>query len=76
MRYIKGFISMIPEIKRRVKQEKVGSVEFENEVIIEIQTGSYRTTRGYTVVTAICDEIAYWYTDQRAVNGDKEIIRA
>jgi hypothetical protein len=76
LNYIKGFIHSIPAIKLLVKEERVSSVEFNNRVLIEIHTCSFRTVRGYTMVNAICDEIGFWRTDQRAKNRDKEVIRA
>jgi hypothetical protein len=76
MRYIKGFTEAIPEIKGLVKRSLATRVEFNNRVVIEIHTSSFRSIRGYTFVSAICDEIGFWYSDKRAVNHDKEIIRA
>jgi hypothetical protein len=46
-----------------------------NGVTIKIQTASYQRVRGYTVVAAICDEIAFW-RDETSANPDIEIIRA
>ena len=35
-------------------------------ISIEITTASYRTIRGYTVVAALCDEIAFWRSEESA----------
>ena len=45
-------------------------------VVIEISTASFRTTRGYSFAGVICDEIAYWYSDESSANPDREIVRA
>ena len=42
---------------------------------IEVHTASFRTIRGYTVVAAILDELAFWPTDD-AADPDAEIIAA
>jgi hypothetical protein len=44
-------------------------------VSIEVHTASYRTTRGYTVVGAVLDEVAYWSVEDSS-NPDHEIVNA
>src|SRR5262249_41747594 len=46
-----------------------------NRVTIEVHTASFRAVRGYTAVAAICDEVAFWRTEESA-NPDTEIIAA
>ena len=36
----------------------------------------FRAVRGYTVVAALCDEIAFWPVDTDAANPDTEILAA
>ena len=40
-----------------------------------MHTASFRTVRGYTVAAAICDEIAFWRSEESA-NPDTEILAA
>ena len=40
-----------------------------------MHTSSFRTVRGYTIVAAICDELAFWRSDESA-NPDVEILKA
>ena len=42
---------------------------------IEIHTASYRSIRGYTVIGAVCDEMAFWNVEDSA-NPDTEILTA
>src|SRR5262249_26076894 len=42
----------------------------------EIQTASFRTVRGYTIIAALLDEIGFWRTDEGFANPDQEIIAA
>jgi len=44
-------------------------------ITIEIHTSSYRAVRGYTVVGAVLDELAFWPTDDSA-NPDTEVLNA
>ena len=47
-----------------------------DRVVIEIRAASYRTTRGYTVVAALLDELAFWPTDEGSSEPDVEVINA
>ncbi len=46
-----------------------------NGLHIEIHAASYRNLRGYTVIGAACDEVAFWQSDDSA-NPDVEILNA
>jgi len=75
MRYINGFIENIPMLSALVVNQTQESIELSNRVCIEIHTASFRSTRGYTLAACICDEIAFWRSDESA-NPDSEIIAA
>ena len=51
------------------------SIELSNRTCIEIHTCSFRSVRGYTIAAAICDEIAFWRSEESA-NPDTEVIAA
>lgn len=59
-RYIRAMIKAVPVLERMVMSETRESIELSNGVSIEVQTASFRSIRGYTVVAALCDEIAFW----------------
>src|SRR2546426_957423 len=65
LRYIKGFLS-IPILRTLIANETADSVELSNRVVIEIHTASFRSTRGYSLVAVIADEIAFWRSDESA----------
>ena len=46
-----------------------------NGVSIEVGTASFRSVRGYTMVAALLEEIAFWPTDD-AADPDYEILDA
>ncbi len=72
--YIKGLLQ-VPTLRRMVGKTLKESIDLKNGVSIEIHTASFRTTRGYTVLAAICDETAWWY-DEKSANPDSEILQA
>jgi hypothetical protein len=51
-------------------------LELTNRIIIEVQTASFRVTRGYTVPAVVCDELAYWLSDEDNANPAGEILDA
>ena len=59
-----------------IQRETLESLELSNGITIEILPASYRTIRGYTVVAALLDELAFWRTDEGSSNPDREIVNA
>lgn len=52
------------ELRKYVKRvELKDSIELANGITIEIQTSSSRSTRGYTAVSIVADEVAHWPTE-------------
>jgi hypothetical protein len=51
------------------------AIDLRNNISIEVHTASYRTVRGYTIVGAILDELAFWRSDESA-EPDIEVVRA
>ncbi len=74
-RYVKGLLTGVPMLARMIERETADSFDLTNRITVEIQTASFRATRGYTLVAALCDEIAFWRSDESA-NPDKEILQA
>jgi hypothetical protein len=75
LNYLKGFVQL-PQIEPYlVRKPLTSSVEFTTGVTVEIATASYRTTRGYTVVGLLLDEVAFWRSDDSA-EPDTEILTA
>jgi hypothetical protein len=75
-RYVVGLLQATPMLKRQIESMTVESVTLKNRVVIEVHTASFRTVRGYTVVAALCDEIAFWTTDEDAAAPDVEVLNA
>jgi hypothetical protein len=74
MRYVRGLLA-VPILAKLVEAERVESLDLNNGVTIEVATASFRFTRGYTIVAALCDEIAFWPTEDSA-SPDFEVLDA
>jgi hypothetical protein len=74
-RYARAMLTRVPMLKRMVERETAESFDLTNSVSIEIGTASFRAVRGYTIVAALCDEIAFWMSEDSA-NPDFEILDA
>ena len=57
------FFSDVPALKRMVTRETASGFELSNNVDIAINTNSYRSTRGFSILAAIFDEVAFWRDD-------------
>lgn len=76
LRYVKGFLASNPMLSKLVEAERAESVDLTNRVTIQVMTCSYRSIRGFTVVAAICDEIAFWRSEENSANPANEVLRA
>jgi hypothetical protein len=76
---IKGYISATfgqnRLLKNMVKKETVETIELKNQIVISVKTCDFRTLRGYTILCAILEEVAFWRSETSA-NPDKEILAA
>ncbi len=75
LRYIAGFFESIPLLRPLIQRRTAEAIHLTSRVTIEVHTASFRAVRGYTVAAAICDEIAFWRSDESA-NPDTEILAA
>ena len=58
-----------------VTNKTADTISLSNSVDIECRPASFRTSRGVSAVTIICDELAFWRSENSA-NPDKEILDA
>ena len=73
--YVSGLLHAIPLLEALIVHETKETIALDNGITIEIHTASYRALRGHTVVGAICDEVAFWRSEE-AANPDTEILNA
>ena len=65
-RYIRGLLVGSPLLAQAIESETAESIDLTNHVTIEVGTASHRSIRGYTIAAALCDEIAFWPTEDAA----------
>lgn len=75
LRYVRALLNGVPMLSRLIVAERADAIELSNSIDIEIHTASFRSTRGYSVVAALLDEIAFWPSEDSA-NPDQEIVAA
>jgi hypothetical protein len=53
-----------------------GETRLRNRVVLEVHTCSHKTTRGYSCSAILCDELAYWTSDENSSSPDAEVLNA
>jgi phage terminase large subunit-like protein len=72
LRYIRGMLS-VPILAKLVERETADAFDLDNHITIEIGTASIRSVRGYTIVAGLCDELAFWPSEDSTM-PDYEIL--
>jgi hypothetical protein len=75
LRYINGLLDSVPMLAKMVVHRTAERIDLRNRVSIEVHTANFRAVRGYTLIGAILDEVAFWHDDSSA-NPDVEIVSA
>lgn len=70
------FDNNIPMLAPMVASHTAESLTLTNGITIEVQTCSFRSIRGRTVVAVIFDEAATWYSSEESRNPDHEVLAA
>jgi hypothetical protein len=73
--YISGILNSNDIFRRLIDREHQWEIELENGIVIAVKTCNYRTVRGFTVLAAICEEIAFW-RDENSANPAQEVLAA
>ncbi len=61
--YIRGIFRAIPSLEQLIVRETADEIELSTGIIISCWPCTYRSTRGLTIVVAICDEIDFWFQE-------------
>ena len=75
-RYCLGLLREVPMLRALIESETQESISLRHRVTIEIHAASFRTTRGYTIVAALLDEVSFWANDEGSADPDFEILNA
>jgi hypothetical protein len=76
MRFIRAYLNSSPPLKQYVACEGINGVELTNGISLVCYPCSYKAVRGFSVVTAICDELAFWRHEETAANPEEEVLAA
>jgi hypothetical protein len=76
MRYCLGLLRAVPMLKQLIEGETQESIQLRNRVVIEVHTASFKSTRGYTIVAGLLDELAFWPVDESSSSPDVEVLNA
>jgi hypothetical protein len=74
-RYVSALLARVPMLAQMIERETQSGFDLNNAATIEIHAASFRSTRGYTIAAALCDEIAFWPSEDSA-EPDREILEA
>jgi hypothetical protein len=73
--YVRALLTGIPMLRQMIAHETAEGFDLDNGVTIEVHVASFRGVRGYAIVAALCDELAFWPTDD-AADPDYAVIDA
>ena len=76
MRYCCGLLKSVPMLRQLIDGETQESIQLRNRVCIEVHTASFRSTRGYTIVAGLLDEVSFWPVDESSSSPDVEVLNA
>jgi hypothetical protein len=74
--FLSGVFHAVPALKALVENETADTISLSTGVDIEVRTASWRTIRGAKCVACICDEVAFWRSEETSRNLDKEVLDA
>lgn len=65
-RYLRALVLDTPMLAAKVTAESAERIEIDGKVCVEVHTASFRRVRGYTVLSALLDEVAFWKAEDSA----------
>lgn len=75
MGYVKAFFDH-PKLRYFRERLLTEEIELRGNLTIRIQTSSIQAVRSNTIIALICDEVAFWRSDELGANPDKEILNS
>lgn len=61
--YARALLAETPMLAGLIERETADTLDLTNGVSIEVHTSSYKSVRGRTLAAALCDEAAFWRSD-------------
>jgi hypothetical protein len=75
-RYAESAFDENPYLAQLVENKTQETISLRNGVDLEIRPASFRSIRGITLIGSICDELAFWYSNETSANPDSEVLAA
>jgi len=73
--YISGILNSNDMFRSLIERELQWEIELKKGIVIAVKTCNYRTVRGFTVLAATCEEMAFW-RDENSANPAQEVLAA
>jgi phage terminase large subunit-like protein len=73
--YIAALFREVRALAKLVRRVTDDSIELSNSVDVEVHTNSFRSVRGRSLLCVICDEVAFWRSED-SQNPDSEVVAA
>ena len=73
--YVSGILNSGSSFRSMILKDRAWEIDLNNCTTIAVHTCSFRTLRGYTLLAAICEELAFWRSEDSA-NPDQEVLMA
>jgi len=74
--YAEACFDAAPALRALVVSRNNESIQLNTGVQLEVRWQSFRAVRGFTLLAAICDEVAYWWSEDSYANPDVETVAA
>ncbi len=74
--YVSGIFHSNKSLEAMIRLETKETLELSNNVNLGVKTCNFRTVRGYTVLCAILEEMAFWRSEDTGANPDREVLAA
>ncbi len=76
LKYCLAILKESPELSKMVEGYTQESITLTNGVEIVAKPPSWRRLRGYSVILACMDEMAFWHSDELSANPDSQVLTA
>lgn len=76
LNYCEALFDAAPLLAARVDSRSDTALVLRSGVAIEVRWQSFRAVRGFTLLAALCDELAFWWSDDSYANPDVETLAA
>jgi hypothetical protein len=75
-RCVRNYLRASRVLSKHIVSITQDEVKVDNGITIGSYACTYDRIRGWTIVVAVCDEVAFWPSDEAAANPDEEVIAA